>query len=157
MKRYAILTTLGLAAAGLAACESYDPYNGAAPLAAAQPMYPVAPADRYAAEVAETTGAETCFRSNDIRNHTVGDANTLYLKVRNTDVYRLSMAGSCLSGALPSDPIVITSPPTSNIVCRPIDLTISVSKGGFSTACIVQSMVRLTPAEVEALPPRVRP
>lgn len=101
--------------------------------------------------------ANTCFRSSEIRNHTVGGPGTLYLKVGMHDVYRLSMSGSCLSGALPSDPIVTETMSGSNLICRPIDLTLSVSKGGFATPCIVRTMTRLTKAEIAALPPKVRP
>ncbi|HEY8616579.1 hypothetical protein [Phenylobacterium sp.] len=98
-----------------------------------------------------------CFRTSDIRNHTIGDDRTLYLDVQGRGAYRVGMSGACLAGASSSDPLVMRQPPGSPIACRPIDLDISISRSGFRSPCIVESIVRLTPAEVEALPPRLRP
>lgn len=98
-----------------------------------------------------------CFRTQDIRNHTVAGDRTLLLKVRNDEYYRVTMAGSCLAGAIQSDPIVTRQPPGSPIVCKPIDLDIGISRNGFETRCIVESIVPMTPAEVAALPPRLKP
>jgi len=146
------LPVLSLAATAAALCACADPYNPpppgppayAAPVAAAPPMGSAVPTD-------------ACFRSSDIRNHTVGDDHTLYIDVAGRDVYRIGMSGACLAAAMPSDPIVMRQPPGTSIICRPIDMDISISKGGISSPCIVNSIVRLTPSEVAALPPRLRP
>ena len=102
-----------------------------------------------------------CFRTHDITNHTIGDDHTLYVGVNNRDVYRLEMAGACLAAANSTDPLVMREPPGAPYVCRPIDLDISITKGGLQTGvptpCIVSSMVQLTPSEVAALPQRLRP
>lgn len=101
-----------------------------------------------------------CFRSADIRNHTIGDSRTLFLSVRNRDVYRVGMSGACLAGAFPSDFLVTRQPPGSSLICAPIDMDVAISKGtsgGFETPCIVESIVKLTPAQVAALPPKLRP
>lgn len=100
-----------------------------------------------------------CFRSTDIRNHTIGDKRTLFLDVRGKGAYRVGMSGACLAGAFPSDFLVTRQPPGSSLICAPIDMDVAIAKtgGGFETPCIVESIVRLTPAQVAALPPKLRP
>ncbi|MBI1200494.1 MAG: hypothetical protein GC203_21750 [Phenylobacterium sp.] len=98
-----------------------------------------------------------CIRSHDLRNHTIADDRTLLIRGRNDDVYRVTMAGNCLAGALPSDPIVTREPPGSPIICKPIDMDISIARNGFSSRCIVDSIVKMKPEEVAALPRRVKP
>ena len=97
-----------------------------------------------------------CFRSPDIRNHTIGDRDTLLIAVNRDDVYRIGMKG-CLAGAMPSDPIITRSPPGSTIICKPLDLDISISKGGFATHCIVDWIAKMTPEQVSALPKKLKP
>lgn len=98
-----------------------------------------------------------CFRSQDIRNHTYADDRTLLLNVRDHSVYRVTMSGACLAGTMPSDPIITRSPPGSQIICRPLDLDIGVGRSGFETRCIVDSIVKLTPEQVAALPKKLKP
>jgi hypothetical protein len=146
------LTALIGIAGGLAACTEY---------VTPPPPPPAAVAVVTPAPVAPPPMADGCFRSQDITNHQIGDDRTLYVNVNNRDIYKLEMASACLAGANASDPLVIREPPGSPYVCRPIDLDISITRGGagsgIATPCIVQSLVRLTPAEVAALPPRLRP
>lgn len=98
-----------------------------------------------------------CFRSTDIRNHTIADKNTLLIDVRGKDTYRVTMNGACLAGAISSDPIITRQPPGSSIICKPIDMDISISRGGFPSQCIVDSIVKLSPAEVASLPRKLKP
>lgn len=98
-----------------------------------------------------------CFRSQDIRNHTYADDHTLLLNVRDRSVYRVTMSGACLAGAMPSDPIITRTPPGSPIICKPLDLDIGISRTGFETRCIVDSVVKLTPEQVAALPKKLKP
>jgi hypothetical protein len=143
------LTALIGAAGALAAC------------AAPQPPPPAASPAPLAAAASPLAGG--CFRTRDVDNHQVGDDHTLYIRLANRDVYRLEMAGACLAAASSSDPLVIREPPGLSYACRPIDLDISIARGGFGMGrmtpipCIVRSMARLTPAEVAALPSRARP
>lgn len=138
------LASLIAAGAALGACAPYVP----APHAALAPLPGV---DAAATE-------RQCFRTHDIRNHTVGDKSTMYINVGGRDVYRLGMSDSCLAGAISSDPIVMRQPPGSAIVCKPIDLDIAITRSGsFAMPCIVSSITKLTPAQVAALPRKVRP
>jgi hypothetical protein len=141
MKTLPWLGALG-AALTLAGCEDYGPPPPGAAVGYAAPAAAVVPA---------------CFRTRDIRNHTVGDDHTMYLNVTDGRVFRVEMSGGCLAGATSSDPIIIQNPPGSNDVCRPIDLDIGVKLGSIPSHCIVSSITPLSPAEVAALPPKLRP
>src|SRR3954454_2654403 len=79
-----------------------------------------------------------CFRSHDIRNHTIADRQTLLIDVNGRDTYRVTVGGACLGGAVTSDPIITRNPPGSDIICRPIDMDLAISKAGFESRCIVQ-------------------
>ena len=105
------------------------------------------------------TGLPTgqCIRSHDIRGHTIADKNTMLISVNGRKVYRVTVDGACLGGAVSSDPIITRSPPGSTIICKPIDMDLAVSKGGFPSQCLIRSIVEMTPAEVAALPRRLKP
>lgn len=125
---------------------------GAVAIAAAKPS-PLGPPP------AAGTGLPSgeCMRSQEIRNHTVVDKNTLLLNVNGKGVYRVTMRGACLAGAISSDPIITRSPPGSTIICKPIDMDVAISKGGFATPCIVDSIVKMAPEEVASLPRKLKP
>ena len=142
--KLAILALAALSAASLTTAAS-----------AAKPSPLPGPAPAAGASL--TSGQ--CFRSHDIRNHTVVDRDTLLLSVRGKDVYRVGVKG-CLGGAVSSDPIITRNPPGSDIICRPIDMDLAIGRtgaGGFSTRCIVDSIVKLSPEQVAALPRKLKP
>lgn len=105
---------------------------------------------------ASATTGRTCFRTNDMRNHTFEGDRTVYVSA-NREVYRIGMAGPCTAAANNNDPLLISTPGSSGIVCKPIDLNLSVNIGGALSSCIIDSIHRMTPAEVAALPPKTRP
>jgi len=138
-----------IALAAGAAALSIPPLAGAA-----KPPLPLGPAPESG------TGLPTgqCFRSSDIRSHKFADDRTMLVNVRGKEVYRVTMRGSCLAGAIDSDPLITRVPPGSNLVCKPIDLDLAVTKGGgFSTPCIVDSIVKVSAEEVAALPRKLKP
>jgi hypothetical protein len=99
-----------------------------------------------------------CFRSHDIRNHTVVGRNTLLLRANGRAVYRVDVAGSCLAGAMASDPIITRNPPGAEIICRPIDMDLAIARPGSGrNPCIVESISKLSPEQVAALPKRLQP
>ena len=118
-----------------------------------------AAAPALAADPAKPAAGPQCFRVSQIQNHTKGDAKTLYLSVKpKRQVYRLGMSGSCLAGANSSDPLVLETVGGTDMVCRPLDLDLKVKVGaGGLTPCIIKDITRLTPDQVTALPPKVRP
>ena len=105
---------------------------------------------------ATAASTDTCFKRRDIRNHTVGGPKTLYLDVAGRDVYRIEMSNSCLVSAVSSDPLIFNNQTGSQSVCKPLDLDITVAAAGPSK-CIVSSISKLSPAEVAALPKKMRP
>ena len=137
-----ILAATTLAAVGGAAIAAKTP--------ASSPLGPPPPAG---------TGLPTgqCIRSHDIRGHTIADKNTMLISVNGRKVYRVTVDGACLGGAVSSDPIITRSPPGSTIICKPIDMDVAISKGGFATPCIVDSIVKMAPEEVAALPKKLKP
>lgn len=143
--KFPLLSLIGTAALMSGCTDGYGP----------PPPGAVAAAPAYATDVAATT--RSCFRSHEIRNHTVADDRTMYIDVGGRRVYRLTMRGGCLAGSTSTDPIITRQHPGSDLICRPIDLDISISRTGFETACIVDSITELAPAEVAALPPKLRP
>lgn len=135
----------GCAAALLTAC-------------AGPPTYDAAYAGRAGADAVDTVGAPGCFRMNDIRSHRIADSRTLYVDVGGRETYRLDMSGSCLAGASRQETLITESVGGSGLICRPIDLNLKVRLGGgMVSPCIISAMTRLTPAEVAALPPDLRP
>jgi hypothetical protein len=90
---------------------------------------------------------EQCLRTSYLRNHTVGDASTMYWDYNGRAVYRLTMSNACLSAAISSDPIVLRDRGVGYL-CHPIDWDITVR----GSRCIVSGMDKLSPAEVAALP-----
>lgn len=98
-----------------------------------------------------------CIRTSEIRGHKIVDKKTMLINVNGRATYRLTMHGSCLAGALDSDPIVTRKPPGTEIACKPIDFDIAIGSDGFTRPCIVDSVVKLTPDEVASLPPKLKP
>jgi hypothetical protein len=99
---------------------------------------------------------DTCFKRRDVHNHTVGGPKTLYLDVSGSGVYRIEMSNSCLAAATSSDPLIFNNQTGAQSVCKPMDLDITVAAAGPSK-CIVSSISKLSPAEVAALPKKMRP
>jgi len=101
---------------------------------------------------------QQCFAMRDVRNHTIGADNELYLDVFGRGVYRVTMSNRCLSAAMSSDPLIVRSQ-ASQTICKPTDMDIAIASpvGGIPKACIVSSIALLAPAEVAALPKGLRP
>lgn len=104
-------------------------------------------------------GKGQCFFTRDMRNHTVGSDRELYLDVGGRGTYKVTMSNACLAGASSSDPLVVRNFTGSDQVCRPLDFDVSIAHSGIGVAipCIVSSIALLAPAEVEALPKKLRP
>ena len=117
----------------------------AAPALAQEPAKPAAASNQ-------------CFRMSQIDNHTKGDDQTLYLSVRHRDVYRLGMSGNCLAGASSNDALVMQPTAGVDLICRPLDLDLKVrTSPGMLSPCIINDITKLTPEQVAALPPKVKP
>jgi hypothetical protein len=96
---------------------------------------------------------KTCFRTSEMRNHTIGDDKTMYFDVGGRSVYRAQMSNGCFAGATSSDPIVLQDRAGTGRICSAIELDVS-SNGN---RCIVSSLAKLTPEEFAALPKKMKP
>ena len=129
------------------------PWAGAALAVAAAASVPLA---------ASSAGAQTrqCFRAIDWHGASAGSPRDLYIRVNINDIWHLALAQDC-PGAQSPGPVSLTNVVTgnSNEICSGVDLQITVRPrgGSHSTACIVQSINKLTPDEVKALPKKAIP
>ena len=129
--------------------------------AAAVPAFAQTPAGAYGADASAQAAPTTrsCFRMSQIRNHRFSDPSTMYLRVGVKDFYKVQTSGTCAVGGIRDNTIITSTASGTDLVCRPIDLNLKVrsSGGGIVTPCIVSSIAPMTPAEVAALPPKVKP
>nr|MEA2797643.1 hypothetical protein [Phenylobacterium sp.] len=95
----------------------------------------------------------SCFLTSDMRNHTVGDDHTMYFDVGGRSVWRAEMSNPCFAGATSSDPIILRDQAGMGRICHKLDLDVGIR----GTRCIVKNLTKLTPAEVAALPKKLRP
>lgn len=109
------------------------------------------------AQAASPTPARTCFRMHDVQNHSVVDNQTIYVTARGRDVYRITTSNNCFAAKTRSDPLITRSSGGSDLICQPIDLDLKVGGSGGVSPCIVSGIARLTPAEVAAIPKKLRP
>jgi Family of unknown function (DUF6491) len=130
----AILTALAVAAAAGAAAAAQDAPHGHA------------------------KGDDTpCFFITQWQGWKAPNDHTLYLGVNYHDVYEVELSGSS-SMLQDADARLISltqGPPT---VCAPLDLQLAVSEPpGITQPLIARSLVKLTPEQVKAIPPKYRP
>jgi hypothetical protein len=104
-----------------------------------------------------TKPARQCFYLSDWRGWTAPDKNTLYMKVRGRDVYRVDLAYGSSQLTWPGTHLVsVVRGPDS--VCHPLDLDLRVSDGfGMPLPIRAKTITKLTPEEVQALPKKYRP
>ena len=118
-----------------------------AALAAAASFGTAAMADAPAA-----LSGDDCVLIKDIRNHTVVDQNTMLMEVFGKGVYRVTTAQACFRSAVSADPIAFNTRGREKI-CKASQLGLQARSG----YCGAQSLVKLTPQEVEALPKKLKP
>ncbi len=101
---------------------------------------------------------DACFFSRDFMQWRAPDANTILIRVGVNRFYRLDLGAPCRALLFP-DAHLVTVFRGSDTICRPIDWDLRVSQypAGITEQCIVRAMTRLTPEQVAAIPPRLRP
>lgn len=99
--------------------------------------------------------ARACFFNRDIRGFAAPDDKTLYLRVRNREVFRLDMMGRCPD--LDWENRIAIDSRGSSSICDPVDATVLVRGPVGVDRCPVKAITRLTPEEVAALPRKARP
>jgi len=101
--------------------------------------------------------ARTCFYLSDWHGWTSPDRDTLYLKVRSKDVYRLDLAHGSSQLQWPGSHLVSVVR-GSDRICSPIDLDLSVSDGySMSIPIRAKTITKMTPEEIAAIPKKYRP
>ncbi len=100
----------------------------------------------------------SCFRLGSIRGQNVIDRQTVLfgVGVGQREVYQMKMRGACLDN-LNNDPLVLIPTGGSDQICDRMDMSVRVSTPIGSTPCLIESVRKLTPAEVAALTPDQRP
>ena len=104
-----------------------------------------------------TKPARQCFYLSDWRGWSAPDRNTLYMKVRNRDVYRVDLAYGSNQLTWPGTHLVsVVRGPDS--ICHPLDLDLRVSDGfGAAIPIRAKTITKLTPEEIKALPKKYQP
>ncbi|HEX5278630.1 MAG TPA: DUF6491 family protein [Micropepsaceae bacterium] len=99
-----------------------------------------------------------CFFSRDFQQWRAPDASTIMIRVGVNRFYRLDLSAPCPTLQFPSTYLVNVFR-GSDAVCGPLDWDIRVAQypAGVTEQCIVKSMTQLTPEQVAAIPPRLRP
>jgi hypothetical protein len=134
MKPLALVAALALAAAPATAVLAAD----AQPGAKAKPAYP------------------SCFFSTDWQNWHGADKETIYLRVRLNDIYKVELSHG---SSLVTDPTshLVSIVRGSSSVCTPLDLDLKISDGIIIEPLFVKSLTRLTPDQVKAIPKKDLP
>lgn len=101
---------------------------------------------------------ESCFYVRDFTDWRPADTRTMYIRTNTHRFFRVTMAHECPELTWPQAHLVMNVRGPDSI-CRPIDwdLKVSTNPNGVSMPCIVKSMTELSPAEVDAIPPKFKP
>ena len=116
------------------------------------------PAEAPRSEAAKSEAAKparACFFNRDIRGFAAPDDKTLYLRVRNKEVFRLDMMGRCPD--LDWENRIAIDSRGSSSICDPVDATVLVRGPIGVDRCPVRAITRLTPEEAAALPRKAKP
>ncbi len=97
-----------------------------------------------------------CFSVRDIDNSVQASETSLNIKTRDHRYFQVLTKGICFSRPLGLDPYLLKVR-GSDEICQPIDMDLSGGPRGFVMPCIVDKIVPMTKAQVDALPPRERP
>jgi hypothetical protein len=110
-----------------------------------------------AAAQQSTPGARQCFSSSSIRAvQPVGDRQ-VNVRVNTRDVFRIDLSDSC-PGLRQPQRIIDLSPVASGVsMCSGADIRLGVIVDGFRRECFIESVTKLTPDQIAALPNRERP
>jgi hypothetical protein len=97
-----------------------------------------------------------CFFSRDWSGWRSPDKNTIYLRVRVNEIYKLDLSYSSSLLTWP-DSHLINEIRGSDSICSPIDLDLKVAEDGIVEPLFIKSITKLTPEEVAAIPKKYLP
>jgi hypothetical protein len=97
-----------------------------------------------------------CFLAHDWDSWRGSDPNTIYVRVRQHEFFKLELsAGSNMVTDRSNH--LLTNIRGSAWVCSPLDLDMSISDGFVKVPLLVKSITKLTPEQVAAIPEKYRP
>lgn len=101
--------------------------------------------------------ARQCFYLSDWRGWTAPDKDTLYLKVRGKDVYKVDLAYGSSQLTWPGTHLVSIVRGVDS-VCGPLDLDLRVSDGfGMAIPIRAKTITKLTPEQIALIPKKYKP
>lgn len=101
--------------------------------------------------------ARSCFYLSDWDGWSAPDRDTLYLRVRNRDVYQVELSHGTSQLTSPGVHLVSVVRGIDS-VCHPLDLDLRVSDGfGFAMPIMAKSITKLSAEQVAAIPKKDRP
>lgn len=106
--------------------------------------------------VAAERARDACFLRHDVYGFSAPNDHTVYLSVRNRDVFRLDLMNEC-QGLTFRQSFGLEDRPASPWVCDPLEATVVYRETGILQRCPVKAIHKLTPDEIKALPKRDRP
>ncbi|MEJ2814943.1 DUF6491 family protein [Caulobacter sp. CCG-8] len=116
---------------------------------------PALAADEPAAKA--PAAKRSCFYMSEWDNWSAPDRDTLYLKVRNRDVYQVDLSHGTSMLTSPGVHLVSIQRGVDS-VCSPLDLDLRVSDGwGMAMPIMAKSITKLTPEQIAAIPKKDRP
>ncbi len=117
----------------------------------------VAAAGLVAASAPAAVAGQNCFLSRDWQGWKSPSPNVIYLRVNVSDVYKVTLSAG--SPRLQGPDVHLNSLVRgSSNICSAIDLDLRVSdNNGFATPLIVDTLTKLTPEEIAAIPRKYRP
>lgn len=138
-------------------------YLGAAALITGLTLAGCAGAPNAAAPTGTTTpasagaGGRACFWASQVNSWTSSeDEETAYLKVGVKDVYKVELFGRCMDLDT-AQTIGLQSRSGGDSVCDGSDVVLIVGSSLGPQRCLVTRMSKLTPEEIAALPPKLKP
>ncbi len=117
----------------------------------------LAAAGLIAASAPAAVAGQPCFLSRDWQGWKSPSPNIIYLRVHVSDVYKVTLsAGSSMLQR--ADVHLNSLVRGSSNICSAIDLDLRVSdNNGFATPLIADTLTKLTPDEIAAIPKKYRP
>jgi hypothetical protein len=97
-----------------------------------------------------------CFFSRDWAGWRSPDKNTIYLRVRVNEIYKVDLAYGSTLLTWPDSHLINEIRGTDSI-CRPIDLDLKVAEDGIIEPLFVKSISKLTPEQVAMIPKKYLP
>jgi len=108
------------------------------------------------AEATAKTTNRSCFPASNVSGFRASDDKTVYLRVGVKDVYRLDLMSACPNVDW-NERIALFSRGGSSFICTGLDVDVISSTPIGRQRCPVQTLTKLTPQEVAALPKKSLP